>query len=193
MKFQTVKSFLPMPEGQKVITMFSENSPADALSAGVRNAASERFEELKTCIHEVGHAFSAIKLRIPVDWVSIDPFFIKQRVSDWKGSFGIGACAISAERIAPVLERGRLLSKEDKKDVVEYGITLMAGPFAEEMYQPSSYNIQTSEEDFEQLSHALCMLEPRTFERNRIWRVIFKSTTSLVEEIGRRYARLQNC
>lgn len=58
----------------------------------------------------------------------------------------------------------------------------MAGPFAEKMYQPSSYNIQSAEDDYEQLGGALCMLEPRTFERNRIWRAIFKSTWSLVEK-----------
>ncbi|MGR9434776.1 hypothetical protein ACU8OP_07130 [Rhizobium leguminosarum] len=134
--------------------------------------AKDRFfrnEDTKTCIHEAAHSVAAIIFGFPIYWVSLDRDFIRQDEMAIKHECAFGdpmAMIISSDRLTPIFERGYTKTVEEKQTIRNYCIMCLAGPVAEELLHPESYEPEGSARDFEQAAWAVGMIM-KGIERRR--------------------------
>lgn len=143
----------------------------------------ETRELFKTCVHEAAHTVAARKNGFPVKWVSVDADFIRNDpiAIEFDCNAGNPVCmAISSPILKPIIAQGRLITKAEKEIVINYGIQVLAGPYAELDYDPETYDRQTADEDVEQISALLATVVRSMPERKRLRNVIQRGTKKFV-------------
>jgi hypothetical protein len=149
----------------------------------LKEAVNEAKEHDKTCIHEAAHAVAANLHGFDVAWVSCDPEFIRNDPlaieNHCSRSMGT-SMVIASTLLDPVLRRGLMTSRADKLIVMGYCIETLAGPVAEEMFDPDSFDARHSCNDYGQARSILAHLVRSKFERKSYYRQAVKDSSTLV-------------
>ncbi|MEP9373539.1 hypothetical protein [Mesorhizobium sp. KR1-2] len=143
----------------------------------------ERRERFKTCVHEAAHTVAARKNGLPVKWVSIDPDFIRNDpiAADAGCNAGDPVCmAIASHVLGPIIAQRRLITKAEKEFVLGFGVQVLAGPIAEEVFDPATYDIRTAGGDREQIGSLLAIVLRSEGERKKFFNMIRRETGRFV-------------
>ena len=119
-----------------------------------------QIEEMKTYYHEAGHAVITRLTGFPVAWVSVDPKFIETDplAIESQCNHSSAVClTISSARLNPILNRRSALNKAAKDTIVGYCMHVLAGPYAEEGFDPGSFYPKASVNDYGQVAQVLAM------------------------------------
>lgn len=143
----------------------------------------ETREHFKTCVHEAAHAVAARKNGLPVKWVSIDPDFIRNDPIAAEAGCNAGdpvCMAISSHMLNPIVAQRRLITKAEKEFVLGFGVQVLAGPLAEEVYDPDTYDDRTAGGDMNQIGSLLATFFRSESERKKFYKSILRETTRFV-------------
>ena len=97
----------------------------------------------KACIHEAGHTVAARMNGFAVPWVSVDPCFIANdriAIANECANSRALCMAMPTLAIGPILQKGRMESKQDRMHITNYVVEVMAGPYAEFHFSPADFN-----------------------------------------------------
>lgn len=131
-------------------------SPADT-------SAWEQIETMKPYIHEAGHAVVARLTDFHVAWVSVDHAYIKTDPLAIKNecNYSSAVClTVSSPRLEPILNCRSALNKDAKETIIGYCMHVLAGPYAEQRFDPESFNPSPSTNDYGQAGQFLAMATP---------------------------------
>jgi hypothetical protein len=143
----------------------------------------ERRERFKTCIHEAAHTVAARKNGLPVKWVSIDPDFIRNDpIAAGAGcNAGDPVCmAIASHVLDPIIAQRRLITKAEKAFVLDFCVQVLAGPMAEEVFDPATYDIGSAGGDVWQIKSLLAIVLHSAGERKKFFNMIRRETGRFV-------------
>lgn len=123
----------------------------------------EQIEAMKPNIHEAGHAVVARLTGFHVAWVSVDNAYIKADplAIKYECDYSSAVClTISSPRLDPIFKRRSTLNKDEKETIIGYCMHVLAGPYAEQRFDPNSFNPSPSTNDYGQAGHFLTMATP---------------------------------
>lgn len=165
--------------------MHSAFPTTGAVCAGVRSYVMAQHELRKTCIHEAAHTVAAKVNGFPVPWVSVDPNFIRHdKIAIVTGVSDHSAIcmAIVSQRLGPILQQGGPRTVGERDTVFRYGVQVMAGPYAEQRFDPETYDPAMAGGDVFQLKGILLEIEPNAAKRAMLLSRIQKAATAFVYE-----------
>lgn len=117
-------------------------------------------EEMKNYVHEAGHAVVARLTGFSVAWVSVDPGFIGAAplAIENECTDSTAVClTISSGRLNPIFNRSSALNKAAKETIVGYCMHVLAGPYAEQRFDPASFYPGASVNDYGQVAQVLAL------------------------------------
>ena len=120
-------------------------------------------ELLKPFYHEAGHAVVARITGFDVAWVSVDEDFLRNdplAIANFCDTGSPTCMTLSSALMSPILMKKRALNKSEKEVVISYCMHVLAGPFAEQYFDPSSYDPAMSERDMQQVEAVIASVEP---------------------------------
>lgn len=140
-------------------------------------------EKLYDCLHEAGHVVAARAHGFPVAWVSIDQEFISAQGGDRKGNvqvLGPVSMAICSPVINPIMRRKKMSEPDDKKNVRGYCVQVLAGPMAEQRYNPS-FDMAVARLDRGQVETLITRIIGRRSERVAFFNSVVQAAMAFVE------------
>ena len=152
-------------------------------------------EERKTNVHEAAHAVVARLLGFRVEWVSIDPDFIKNDPSsiELQTNESSAVCLTrSMDRIGPILAKRKVLTKDEKETVMGYCMHVLAGPYAEAKFDPSTFSPYPSENDYNQAGQMLALTVPNMAARKMLYTLIRRRLDKLLDQEWHKIAEVAN-
>lgn len=130
-----------------------------------------KIDLMKPLIHEAAHAVIARRNGFHVDWLSVDPSFIKADATAIRSgcNYGNALCMTrSSLRIDAFLKRRTTANKQFREIIIEYCMHVLAGPHAEYCLDPSSFDPNYGENDYLQAASIIAKYVKRKEDRKSI-------------------------
>jgi len=140
---------------------------------------------LASGIHEAGHVLAAREFGFNVEWVSLDPDFLRSNPMAIENKCASGfpvTMTITSHLLTPIANRGCVTSRDEWETIRRYYIECHAGPLAEIHFNPH-FQIEAGQRDFEQSDGLLWhLMKPDKFRFKRKRAAFIKDAQTFVEQ-----------